>query len=63
MENKIIADTQQKLSDLEAKIEEAKDGDMGTMIQMNEMVSKITRYVRCSSSNQGTSILGCEKKS
>src|SRR6056300_602154 len=41
MENKIIADTQQKLYELEAKIEEAKM-EMGTMIQMNEMVSKIS---------------------
>jgi predicted nuclease with TOPRIM domain len=40
MENKIISDTQQKLSDLEAKIEEAKV-ETSSMIQMNKMISKL----------------------
>ena len=40
MENEIISDTQQKLSELEAKIEEAKV-EASSMIQMNKMVSKI----------------------
>lgn len=40
MESKIIADTQQKLSELEAKIEEAKM-ETAAMIQMNTMVSKL----------------------
>ena len=40
MENTLIADTQEKLSDLEAKIEEAKM-EMTSITQLNEMVSKI----------------------
>jgi predicted nuclease with TOPRIM domain len=40
IENKIISDTQQKLSDLEAKIEEAKV-ETSSMIQMNKMISKL----------------------
>jgi hypothetical protein len=40
MESKIIADTQQKLSELEAKIEEARM-ETAAMIQINKMVSKL----------------------
>ena len=40
MENTVISDTQQKLSDLEAKIEEAKV-ETTSLIQMNEMISKL----------------------
>lgn len=40
MESKILADTQQKLFELEAKIEEARM-ETAAMIQMNTMVSKI----------------------
>jgi uncharacterized protein (DUF3084 family) len=40
MENIIISDTQQKLSDLETKIEEAKV-ETTSLIQMNEMISKL----------------------
>ena len=40
MENIIISDTQQKLSDLETKIEEAKVETI-SLIQMNEMISKL----------------------
>lgn len=40
MESRVIADTQQKLSDLEAKIEEARM-ETAAMIQMNTMVSKL----------------------
>ena len=40
MENIIISNTQQKLSDLETKIEEAKV-ETTSLIQMNEMISKL----------------------
>lgn len=40
MENTLIADTQEKLSDLEAKIEEAKM-EMTSITQLNKMVSKL----------------------
>ena len=40
MENTLIADTQEKLSDLEAKIEEAKM-EMTSISELNKMVSKI----------------------
>lgn len=40
MESKILADTQQKLFELEAKIEEAKM-ETAAIIEMNNMVSKI----------------------
>lgn len=40
MENKIIADTQQKLNDLQNKIEEAKM-EITAMTEMNKVVSKL----------------------
>ena len=40
MESKTIADTQEKLSDLETKIEEAKM-EMNSISELNKMVSKI----------------------
>lgn len=40
MESKIIADTQEKISDLETKIEEARM-ETAAMIQINTMVSKL----------------------
>jgi hypothetical protein len=40
MENTVISDTQQKLSELEAKIEEAKV-ETSSLIQMNTMISKL----------------------
>jgi len=40
MESKIFADTQQKLSELEIKIEEARM-ETAAMIQINKMVSKL----------------------
>jgi malonyl CoA-acyl carrier protein transacylase len=44
MENTVISDTQQKLSDLEAKIEEAKV-ETTSLIQMNEMISKLREMI------------------
>ena len=52
MENKIITDTQQKLNELDAKIEEAKM-EAAAMIQMNDMVSKIREMLESQGAIKG----------